>query len=135
MLDAFALAFGLTPFAAGTLAWHDAADARLLPLDLWQRLRVALRNPFGANLASRYTRQWDPVRETWVQHGAHRVAALGGAIVAQSTGWITETAGPVHFALTVAGHAIVDARLARVGNRGDHGVPAWSADYSLTASA
>jgi urea transporter len=133
-LDAFILAFGLTPYAAGAGMWTDAASAALLPLSPAQRLRVSLRHPFGASLQSRYTREWDASRGLWVQRGEHHVAALGGAIAAQSTGWIAEDHGPVRFMLKIGERHVVDCRLAQFGNCGDHGVPAWSANYRFCPS-
>lgn len=129
LLDAFVLAFGLTPFAPQALRWNDAADAALLPLSAWQRLGLLLRHPFGANLDSRYERRWDADRGLWRQRASHRVSSAFGDIAAESIGWLSESQGPVAFSLTVAGRPIADATLVGFGNRGDHGVPAWSATY------
>jgi murein DD-endopeptidase MepM/ murein hydrolase activator NlpD len=125
-LDAFVLAFGLTPFAAQAGHWSDAADAAMLPLPAWLRLAVVLRHPFGANLDSRYRRTWDAARGLWRQSATHRLASALGEIEAESIGWISESLGPVAFLLSVDGRIMVDAVLAGYGNRGDHGVPAWT---------
>jgi hypothetical protein len=129
LLDAFVLAFGLTPFAMQARRWHDAADASLLPLSARQRLGLLLRHPFGANLDSHYVRNWDAGRGLWQQRASHRVSSVFGAIEAQSIGWLSESQGPVAFSLTVNGRNVADATLVGFGNRGDHGVPAWSATY------
>jgi urea transporter len=127
VLDAFALAFGLTPFAREAQQWSDAPAADLLPLPAWQRLAVVARHPFGANLESHYQRQWDAGRGLWRQTATHRVTSLTGVIEARSIGWLSESLGPVAFALSIDGRTRVDVALAGYGNRGDHGVPAWSA--------
>ncbi len=129
-LDAFSLAFGLTPCAEGARHWRDAPLADSLPLTAFQRLRVALRHPFGANLESAYERHWDADRGLWVQWGHHRLTALGGDILADSEGLLSESAGPAGFRLAVDGRVQVHGELAGFGNRGDHGIPAWSAPFS-----
>ncbi len=129
-LDAFMFAFGLTPCAEAARHWRDAPLTDIMPLTPLQRLRVALRHPFGANLASSYERHWDAARGVWVQRGSHRLTALGGDIRAESEGLLSELEGPVGFGLEMDGKVIVHAELAGYGNRGDHGIPAWSADYS-----
>jgi urea transporter len=128
VLDAFALSFGLTPFTPQATQWRDAPDASLLPLSLWQRLGVVLRHPFGANLDSSYGRRWDAGRGLWEQTGFHRLQGSFGLIEAQSVGWLSETLGPVAFSLAIDNVDMVGAALAGYGNRGDHGVPAWSAN-------
>ena len=127
-LDAFALAFGLTPFTPQATQWRDAPDATLLPLSPLQRLGVVLRNPFGANLDSHYVRRWDGGRGLWQQTGFHRLQSGFGPIEAQSVGWLSETLGPVAFSLAIDDADVVEATLAGYGNHGDHGVPAWSAN-------
>jgi len=127
VLDAFALAFGLTPFARDARQWSDAPDSALLPLSLWQRLAVVARHPFGTNLESHYQRQWDAGRGLWRQTATHRLPSLSGIIEARSIGWLSESLGPLAFALAIDGRTCVEVALAGYGNRGDHGVPAWSA--------
>jgi hypothetical protein len=127
-LDAFALAFGLTPLTEEGHSWDDAPAAGVLGLGAWDRLRVRLRSPLGGNLISHYERRWDRDLGLWVQTGQHRLAALGGAIHAESVGLLSETQGPVGFRLAVSGRGEVGAGLVGVGNQGDHGIPAWSAD-------
>jgi urea transporter len=134
-LDAFALAFGLTPFATRAGHWCDAPDAAMLPLPAWRRAAVVLRHPFGANLDSRYARTWDAPRGLWRQHATHRLASALGEIEAESIGWISESLGPVAFSLALDGRKLVDAVLAGYGNRGDHGVPAWTAHCLQTATS
>ena len=134
-LDAFVLAFGLTPYVPQAITWQDAADASVLPLSPWQRLTVVLRHPFGANLNSHYLRDWDVKRSLWCQRAVHRVSTIFGDIESESIGFLSESQGPVAFSLTVAGRPIVDAALAGYGNRGDHGVPAWSANYLQTVTS
>jgi urea transporter len=131
MMDAFCLTFGLTPHVCAAATWRDAPDAALLPLGAWQRLRVLLRQPFGAVINSVYSRRWDDARRLWVQQGEHRVSALGGEIMAVSVGDIADATGPVRFELRVAGCRVVAAALARYGKRGDYGVPDWSVDYAV----
>ncbi|MCM8594100.1 urea transporter [Accumulibacter sp.] len=133
VLDAFALAWGLTPFSPRAEGWRDAPDAALLPLPPWLRIGVLLRHPFGANLESRYARQWDAAKGLWRQTGRHRIDSLFGVILAESIGWLSEDHGPVAFALWVDDRLLVDATLAGYGNRGDHGVPAWSVSCSSLA--
>jgi hypothetical protein len=94
----------------------------------WQRLGLVLRQPFGANLDSRYLRRWDAGRGLWQQTGFHRLPGAFGPIEAQSVGWLSETLGPVAFSLAIGDVDKVEARLAGYGNHGDHGVPAWSAN-------
>jgi urea transporter len=134
ILDAFILAFGLTPFIPQAKTWRDSADAGLLPLTVWQRLALVIRHPFGANLSSQYERHWDTERKLWKQVAHHSVTSVFGQIEAESIGWISESQGPVAFSLTLAGRSIADAVLVEFGNHGDHGVPAWSASYLQTAS-
>ncbi len=129
MLDAFALAFGLTPYAVRAEHWCDAPDAAMLPMRYWQRLGVLLRHPFGANLESRYERHWDAGRGLWRQSATHCISGVFVQIEAVSTGWLSESMGPVAFSLAVEGRTLVDATLAEYGNRGDHGVPAWSTAF------
>jgi urea transporter len=129
LLDGFALSFGLTPYAPGAQSWTDAPDAALLPLSFWHRLSVALRHPLGANLTSGYQREWDAGRGLWRQAGTHRVSGLFGPIEARSVGWLSETDGTVGFSLEIGAVMQMDVVLAGYGNRGDHGVPSWSANY------
>jgi murein DD-endopeptidase MepM/ murein hydrolase activator NlpD len=124
-LDAFALAFGLTPYAADARKWTDAPDAALLPLSFGQRLGVTLRHPFGANLDSHYERHWDAGRGLWCQSGHHSLTRIFGVINTESTAWLSESLGIVAFSLAIDGHILIDAHLARCGNVGDHGIPAW----------
>ena len=128
VFDAFALAFGLTPLTEKPCLWRDTPAVDLLVLTPWQHLRVVLRHPLGANIESRYERQWDSHNALWVQRGWHRLSALGGDIVAQSVGCLSERDGPVGFRLRIAGCREIRAGLAGFGNQGDHGVPAWSVD-------
>ncbi len=128
LLDAFALAFGLTPLTEQGDTWRDAPAATLLGLGAGDRLRRLLSPSSAGNLDSRYQRRWDATRGLWVQTGRHRLAALGGARDAESVGWLSETEGPAGFRLAVPGQRAVRARLVGVGNQGDHGIPAWSAD-------
>ena len=129
ILDGFALSFGLTPYATDAQSWTDAPDAALLPLPFWHRLAVLLRHPFGVNLQSVYRREWDGRRGLWRQSGTHRVRGLFGDLEACSVGWMSNLDGPVGFSLEVADEVLLDVTLARYGNRGDHGIPAWSANY------
>ncbi|WP_295443666.1 urea transporter [uncultured Thiodictyon sp.] len=124
--DAFALAFGLTPLIEPECTWRDAPAPEWLGLTGWQRLRRVLRRPLGGNIESRYERRWDARHGRWEQHGWHRLPALGGAIIAETLGLLSETVGPVGFSLTIAGRRTVGAGLTGVGNHGDHGIPAWS---------
>ncbi|WP_291994430.1 urea transporter [Candidatus Accumulibacter sp. ACC003] len=133
LLDAFVLAFGMTPFAAQALQWGDAPDASLLPLPLALRLARRLRHPFGGNLESACERSWDPTRRLWCQRSRHRLTTALGEVDGESIGWLSEACGPVAFSLVVDGQTIVDAALVGYGNRGDHGVPAWSAAYPQTS--
>ena len=126
VLDAFVLAFGLTPLIEKSGVWRDAPAVELLTLTTGQRLRRVLRDPLGSNLDSRYERQWDQQRGLWVQHGQHRLAILGGEVIAESVGYLSETDSPVGFVLTCTGHREIRAGLAGFGNHGDHGIPAWS---------
>jgi urea transporter len=130
VLDAFALAFGLTPLTDRCHTWRDAPVVDLLALTPWQRLRVALRHPLGCNLESRYERRWDARSALWVQWGEHRLPAIGGGIVAETVGHLSETDGPVGFRLSLDGRRDIRAGLAGFGNRGDHGIPAWSVDVA-----
>jgi urea transporter len=130
VLDAFALAFGLTPLTDRCRSWRDTPGVDLLGLTPWQRLRVALRNPLGCNVESRYERRWDARSGLWVQRGEHRVSAIGGDIVAESVGHLGETDGPVGFRVSLDGRRDIRAGLAGFGNRGDHGIPAWSVDVA-----
>ncbi|MTW21556.1 urea transporter [Allochromatium palmeri] len=127
-LDAFVLAFGLTPLIEQGHGWDDAPSAGVLGLGVRDRLRVRLGSPLGGNLVSHYERHWDGKLGLWVQRGQHRLAALGGAIRAESVGLLSETEGPVGFRLAVPGREDIGAGLVGVGNQGDHGIPAWSAD-------
>ena len=124
--DAFALAFGLTPLIEPDCHWQDAPALDWLAPSAWQRVRLRLRHPLGRNLESRYERRWDAVRGLWEQRGRHRLSVLGGSIVAETLGLISETVGPVGFSLSIPGRPSVSAGLAGIGNQGDHGIPAWS---------
>jgi len=133
VLDAFTLAFGLTPCVAHATRWRDAPTAAVLPLPAWLKVAVALSHPWGANLDSRYDRQWDRARGLWRQHAHHRLGSAQGEICAESIGWLSESLGPVGFSLSMRGQTVVDAALAVYGHRGDHGVPAWSTPCPLAA--
>lgn len=133
-LDAFALAFGLTPLCEKDAGWRDAAPASLLPLNWFDRLRVAWRHPFGAHLESRYERRWHGERRLWLQRGCHRLPALGGEILAESLAYLSEAEGPLGFSLAVHGVTVLSAGLAGFGNRGDHGVPAWTVESGTPAA-
>jgi urea transporter len=135
LLDAFILAFGMIPFAAQALCWRDAADASLLPLPLSLRLARRLRHPFGGNLDSYCERRWDAARGLWRQRSRHRLTTASGEVEAESFGWISESRGPVSFSLVVAGRTLAEAALVGYGNRGDHGVPAWSAALPQTSTS
>lgn len=129
LLDAFVLAFGMIPLATRPMRWRDAADAALLPLPPSLRLAQRLRHPFGSNLDSHYERRWDAARSLWCQRACHRSTTARGELECESVGWISETRGPVAFSLVVGGRTIAEAALVGYGNRGDHGVPAWSVAY------
>lgn len=130
-LDAFVLAFGLTPSAAEACQWQDAPLAELLPLRFWQRVRVVLRQPFGANLHSRYLRRWDAVCGVWRQSGWHRLPVLGGTLSWESEGVLCPSRGAIEFALRCEGSIGLRARLAGEGYRGDYGMPGWMDDFSV----
>ncbi len=135
VLDAFTLAFGLAPLPEGCRSWRDSPEVNILGLSLLQRLRVALRHPLGTNLESRYERRWDGRAGLWIHRGEHRLRALGGDIVAESEGRLSETDGPVGFRLSIAGRREIRAGLAGLGNRGDHGIPGWSIDVPPRTAA
>lgn len=126
VLDAFALAFGLTPLLEKSGFWRDAPAIDLLALTAGQRLRQVLRHPLGSHLDSRYERQWDAQSGLWAQHGQHRLSILGGVVIAETVGYLSEMNGPVGFRLTIAGRRDIRAGLCGLGNQGDHGIPAWS---------
>jgi hypothetical protein len=130
VLDAFALAFGLTPLTERCRSWRDSPEVDLLGLTPGQRLLAALRHPLGTNLESRYERRWDARSGLWIQQGEHRLSGLGRDVVARSVGHLSESDGPVGFHLSVDGHRDIRAGLAGFGNRGDHGIPAWSVDIA-----
>lgn len=126
VLDAFALAFGLTPLLEKSGFWRDAPAIDLLALTAGQRLRQVLRHPLGSPLDSRYQRQWDAQSGLWAQHGQHRLSILGGVVIAETVGYLSEMNGPVGFRLTIAGRGDIRAGLCGLGNQGDYGIPAWS---------
>ena len=71
MLDMWALALGLTPLSAAADRWQDSPALRLLPLNIVQRLLVALLHPLGAGCVSHYRRTWDETAYAWRQEGQH----------------------------------------------------------------
>ncbi len=74
LLDAFALAVGLTPLAEGSLTWQDKIPQRLLPRENWLKCFSWLA---GACSESRYTRVWDSRERLWLQTGEHKLTILG----------------------------------------------------------
>ena len=74
LLDAFALAVGLTPLAEGALTWQDKIPQRLLPRQWWLRHLSWLA---AACSESHYKRVWDSRERLWMQTGEHRLTILG----------------------------------------------------------
>ena len=52
LLDVWCLALGLTPLSSGASHWLDSPPARLLPMNGWQRLMLAIIRPLGAGIES-----------------------------------------------------------------------------------
>jgi hypothetical protein len=123
-LDAWLLAFGLTPLSASPKSWSDAPPVRLLPLARWERLALAVLRPLGTGLASRYERIWSTEDETFVQRGRHKLAIAGLVREIQSEGVLSPRDGCVRFSVTLHGRS-ASAQLSRVRQREDAGVPAW----------
>jgi hypothetical protein len=108
LLDAFALALGVTPLHGDELNWRDRPPARLL----------GVRWPWHSNLFSRYHRAWDPKGRYWAQHGTH-----GGGC--QTWVLLNEVMGVVEFGLRRPNGIVLEARLEEVGLRADLGIPGW----------
>ncbi len=94
MLDAWALALGLTPLSAVATRWNDRPSMKLLPLGAGRHLIAALVRPLGAGCDSSYRRRWDDAAGAWVQEGEHLLRlAPGLRWLVSTTAWIVPRAG------------------------------------------
>jgi urea transporter len=123
-LDAWLLAYGLTPLSSFPHAWSDAPPARLLSLTLRERALLAVQRPLGVGLASAYEREWLEERHEFVQRGRHRLRVAGVEREAMSEGVLSPEEGLAHFALSSDGRRVA-AHLVRVSQRADAGIPAF----------
>jgi urea transporter len=71
LIDAFALACGLTPLVEGAIYWHDAIPKRIFPLPSYLKAIDWLCAPCSQ---STYTRIWDAKERLWLQKGEHRLS-------------------------------------------------------------
>jgi urea transporter len=124
LLDAYLLALGLTPLSAEAPSWCDLPPARLLPLGFRERLGLGVLRPLGAGLSSDYTREWSEEEQRFRQRGRHRLAVAGFRREIETDAVLSPRCGCETLAL-VAGQRRASARLLRVAQRPDTGIPAW----------
>ncbi len=122
-LDAWLLAFGLTPLTDKNIHWNDSATAQLLPLSAAQKLLLQWCRPMGLGLTSRYHRTQLSNEGYWLQSGSHQCAPLpNSSWQAETQAYMTTSTGFSRFSLTFQNQRI-EAILAATELSADNGIP------------
>lgn len=118
LLDAVAIALGVTPLMDGPTRWADATPQRLLGA------RPDIFTPLGLSC---YRRQLSSSQE-WLQFGEHRLSAKG-PVVLQSRVVLHAKRGLSEIILWEEGRTLLRARLVGKGLCDDMGIPGWMQGY------
>lgn len=125
VLDALALALGLTPFADEATAWTDVPPSALLPVPAWAR-GLCWPLPALASAESSFTRHWDAAAYRWEQRATHRLRLAGWTLWSCETqAWLDEAEGLLGFSLAAPGAAPLRADLSSLTLRPDRGIAGW----------
>jgi len=130
LLNMLVLAIGLTPLTEIAHQWRDAPSARLLPLSLWDKLRLALLQPLGCGLESHYTRQWNNDNAIWVQNATHTLTIGAIKKIAHTCVIIDPDFGCRDIMLSFEGKTW-HAELSETGLIEDQGIPQWQISRDL----
>ena len=71
LFDIWILSVGLTPLSDNATTWSDSPSAKFMPLTLKQSTILNILRPFGAGLSSIYHRDYDQIKQTWLQSAKH----------------------------------------------------------------
>ncbi len=124
ILDAWALALGLTPFVRGDLEWRDEPPQRLFPLSARERAWALVVSPLGGGISSFYVRTRK--NESWLQEGRHVLRLPALAREATTRAWIESPEGCVRWSMSRP-DAMLEGELTEIIQRPDAGVPGWIA--------
>jgi len=125
-LDMWLLAFGLTPFSAQALLWHDSQSSQLLPLKPWQRVLNNLTHPLGTGLNSSYQRHYDTEARQWCQIGEHKLELGVMTLEAHTQLNIDIKNSQIQLSIQFMDEQW-RATLLNVGQLEDEGIPSWQA--------
>jgi len=125
-LDAWLLAFGLTPFTEGELGWRDRPSLQLMPLTWQQTLFCNLCLPMGGGVDSRYQRRWNG--QLWQQTGEHELKLPFASRLKATTHVRIEPHLGCKYISLASEHMNLEARLMEVGQKADAGIPAWKVE-------
>lgn len=125
LVDAIALAAGLTPLIDAECEWNDAPAPALLPLARGLRA-IRWLVPALVEADSRYRREWDAATLTWRQSGTHRLIVAGRpAWECMTTATLVEGQGLRAITLAIGRDTVIEAALIGIGCRKDTGIDAW----------
>ena len=124
LLDMWVLANGLTPLTEMAHHWRDSPSAKLLPLSIFQKFRLALLRPLGCGISSQYTRKWDNEKSVWIQQGSHQLKINTTTYIAHTNSIIDPVTGIKDITLDFNGKSW-HAELIDVGLISDQGIPQW----------
>ena len=124
VLDIWLLANGLTPLSERAHSWQDSPPAKLLPLNLWEKLVLALRHPLGCGLHSHYQRQWDQQQGVWRQQASHELVLGVKKLKASTEAIIDPRLGYKSIEMSYKGETR-SYSLVETGLVADQGIPAW----------
>lgn len=104
LLDVYLLGLGVTPLTTLADTWTDEPSIHLWPLNLWQRLFLAIVRPLGLGCKTRYTRIWDEKSKQWMQNAIHRAHIIPGVTWEAKTSALLDPAvGMTHLKLEMFG--------------------------------
>jgi len=124
LLDMWVLANGLTPLTEIAHQWRDSPSAKLLPLNILQKLILGVVRPLGCGLTSQYNRHWNDEDKVWVQTAEHTLHAGPIRTTATTKAIIDPDFGCRQISLNFAGK-VWRATLTETGLIADHGIPDW----------
>ena len=130
LLNMLVLGIGLTPLTEIAHQWRDAPSAKLLPLSLWDKLRLALLHPLGCGLESQYTRNWNNDNAIWIQNGIHTLTMGTIKKMANTCVIIDPDFGCREIMLSFEGKTW-HAELSETGLIEDQGIPQWKISRNL----